>query len=308
MARNDPPEVTVAFDVSPRGGAAAARRACAVVLSGPHFGEVLELASGTERILGRAPEADLTLRDGGVSRRHAALSAEGAGAVLRDLGSQNGTWVDGQRVRECRLVDGQRFLLGAHTTLKLVAGGDAEAALLREFAEGSMLEPLTGLHNLRAFRERLSAELAAAQRHGHALALLVLDLDQLRRVNDVHGTAGGDAALRLVADALRTVLRREDHAARIGGDELAVLAPRTDLTGARALGERLRKAVERARGAAGPHTVAVTVSIGAAVSQGITAFEAGRTERQLLETAERALVRAKQLGRNTIVATPALAT
>ncbi|HEY6106568.1 MAG TPA: GGDEF domain-containing protein, partial [Anaeromyxobacteraceae bacterium] len=96
--------------------------------------------------------------------------------------------------------------------------------------------------------------------------------------------------------------RKEDVVARYGGEEFLVLARETGLTGARALGERIRKAVERSRLTWQGHDLSLTVSIGVTVSVGVSHFEAGVTERQIIETADRALYQAKKAGRNCVVA------
>ena len=299
-----PPEPT--FSTPMRRDAPAERRPYLLVLSGPQFGEVFELPPGQEVVLGRGGEADLHLLDDGVSRRHASLTAGEREARLVDLGSANGTWQGGERVKEALLQDGARFLVGAHTTLKFVLSDHVEAEYQHKLAQGALHEPLTGLYNRRHFTERLSAELSAAQRHGRPLALLLADIDHFKRVNDEHGHLAGDEVLKTVANVLQGVVRKEDVLARFGGEEFVVLARETPLSGAKTLAERLRRAVERARTSFEGKDLAVTLSIGVTVSFGLTRFEPGRTEQQLLAAADRALYRAKQNGRNTIVAAPAV--
>jgi len=305
MGRRDPKPEQTTIGALPRRGDPAQLRPYLLVLSGPQFGELFDLEAGREARIGRRPEAEVYLHDDGVSRQHATVLPEGAEAVLRDLGSQNGTWVDGKRIEQVRLLDGQRFHVGAHTAVKFVCSADAEAEVQRKLAQGALLEPLTGLYNRRHFLERLSGELAAAQRHSRALSLLLVDVDHFRRLNEAHGTAAGDEALRMLSRVVQGAVRREDVVARLGGEELAVLARETGLSGARALAERIRRAVERSRCSFEGHELALTVSIGVTVSDGLTAFERGRTEAQMLEAADRALSRAKQGGRNTVVTLPA---
>lgn len=302
-AQGTPPDKT--FTVPPRAESQADKRPYLLVLSGPQFGELVELVPGRECVIGRRAEADVFVQDDGVSRRHASVTAGQGQATLRDLGSQNGTYVEGQRVEEATLLDGQRFQLGAHTTLKFVWSDDVETEYQRKLAQGALMEPLTGLYNRRYFTERLTAELAAAQRHQRPLALLLIDVDHFKRVNDSHGHPAGDEALRMLARVLVEATRKEDVVARYGGEEFVVLARETSLSGAQALAQRIRQGVEKARCTHDGQELAITVSIGVSVSQGLTTFEKGRTERQLLEAADRALYRAKQSGRNTVVAAPA---
>lgn len=100
-------------------------------------------------------------------------------------------------------------------------------------------DPLTGLGNHRAFHEELDRQVAVAHRYGVPLALLLIDLDEFKAVNDGHGHAGGDRVLRGFGQLLVVALRRADRPFRIGGDEFAVLLPHTDLDGARVVARRL---------------------------------------------------------------------
>jgi diguanylate cyclase (GGDEF)-like protein len=100
-------------------------------------------------------------------------------------------------------------------------------------------DPLTDLLNRRSFVRELESEVARAGRYGHPLAVLVLDFDELKALNDRHGHAAGDEALRHVAVTLKRVLRGGDHAFRIGGDEFAVLLPESTVDDARAVAERI---------------------------------------------------------------------
>ncbi len=276
-----------------------------VVVTGPQFGDVFDLEPGRELVIGRGPGVDLVVHDEAVAARHAAVTLEDAGARLVDLGSASGTLVDGVRVGEARLRDGARFQLGPHLGFKLVTSSDVEAVYQRRLAQGALHEPLTGLYNRRHFDERLSSELAAAQRHGRSLSLLAVDVDHLRRVDEAHGPLAGDEALKMVAFVIQGAIRKEDVVARYGGDEFLVLARETALPGARALGERIRRAVERSRTSFGGADIAVTVSVGVVVSVGLGEFEPGRTEPQMLAAVQRALARAKATGPNVVVTAPA---
>jgi diguanylate cyclase (GGDEF)-like protein len=155
----------------------------------------------------------------------------------------------------------------------------------------SRTDSLTGLANPLAFEEHLAHETARAARYGEALSMLAVDLDGLKKINDAQGHRGGDLALQAVARALRRGARGSDLAARIGGDEFALLAPSTALVAASALAERVR-ALVAAEGIDG-----LSVSIGVATAQGPPAA-------RLREEADRALYEAKRQGRNRVVAAP----
>ncbi len=290
------------FTAVPRLAGSTEKNAFLLVLSGPQFGDIFPLASGKPLVIGRRDNCDVQIRDEGVSRRHATIEVVGEGAVLRDLGSANGTWVAGKREEEARLADGARVQVGGQTTLKFIWADELEARYQVKLAEGALVDPLTGLHNRRHFEERLGSELAAAQRHGRPVSLLLCDVDHFKNINDEHGHLAGDETLKMISFVLRGVVRKEDVLARYGGEEFVVIARETGMDGAQALGERIRDAVARSRCVWHGHDLGVTVSIGVTVSVGLTSFVPGRTERELIELADRALYLAKQGGRNRVVA------
>lgn len=157
------------------------------------------------------------------------------------------------------------------------------------FMDLSRTDPLTGLRNQRAFEERLGEEGARAERYRTPLALVIADVDGLKAINDRGGHHAGNAALRAVADALRKDARQTDLAARIGGDEFALIAPNTVAHEAFALGERIRCLVAE-QGAGG-----ITISVGVAT------LDLERPDvAVLLQAADAALYEAKRRGRNQV--------
>jgi diguanylate cyclase (GGDEF)-like protein len=290
------------FTAIPRFPPPSEKHAYLLVLAGPQFGEMFALAPGRDLVLGRKEGADVHLRDDGISRRHATIRVEGEGALVVDLGSANGTYVEGKRVPEARVVDGSRIQIGAHTALKFLWADELEAFYQVRLAEGAFQDALTGIYNRRHLDDRLTAELAAAQRHGRPLALLLVDVDHFKLVNDQHGHLAGDEALKMIAFVLRGAVRKEDVLARFGGEEFCVIARETPLDGALALAERIRRAVERSQFTWEGRQLAVTVSVGVAVSVGAEKFVPGQSELELLASADRALYAAKTQGRNRVVA------
>jgi len=293
-------ELEVTWTAIPRFPAASAKHAYLLVLAGPQLGEMFPLAEGRELVIGRRDDADVQIRDDGVSRRHATIRVEGHGAVLRDQGSANGTYVNGARRVEAHVDDGARIQVGGHTILKFVWADEVEALYQMRLAEGALQDPLTGLYNRRHLDDRLGSEVAASLRHGRALALLMIDIDHFKVVNDSSGHLAGDEALKMVAFVLRGAVRKEDVLARYGGEEFVVIARETPLEGARALAERIRRAVEKSRCAWQGGELAVTVSVGVAVSVGPSEYLPGRSESALVEAADRALYAAKRGGRNRV--------
>jgi diguanylate cyclase (GGDEF)-like protein len=294
-------ELDATWTAVPRLGGATGEHAFLLVLAGPQLGTIFPLPSDRDLVIGRRDDADILLLDDGVSRRHATLRVTGDRALLHDLESANGSWVDGAKVSEALLENGSRLHLGMQTVLKFIWADDIEADFQRKLVEGALQDPLTGLYNRRLLEDRLGSELAGALRHGRLVSVLMVDIDHFKQVNDGLGHLAGDEALRMVANTLRATIRKEDFVARFGGEEFVVIARETGLDGARLLGERIRSAVERSRCVWQDKEISVTVSVGVTVSAPADRFVPGETERQLLEAADKALYRAKEEGRNRVV-------
>ncbi len=295
------PEGTESWSLAPA-RPSSERRPYLLVLSGPQLGEIFALEFGREFVLGRDLACEVRLRDTGASRRHAGILAGPRGARLRDLGSTNGIFVDGSRVADCQLQDGQRIHMGMHTALKYCLADDVEIGYQRRLAEGALLDPETGLFNRRHFDDRLSAELVTSSRYTRPMSLLLVDVDGFRRVNEVHGRAVGDEALGLMSRLVKSAVRREDVLARVSGEEFGVVARETPLSAGRALGERIRKAVERGRLSVRGQDLALTVSVGVVGIDTIGTYSSARTEAEVMGLAEEALRRALDGGGNRVEA------
>lgn len=176
------------------------------------------------------------------------------------------------------------------------------AFLYREMEKRAVSDGLTGLYNHRWFQERLSEEVERSGRLGSQLALLLLDLDHFKKINDTYGHPVGDQVLTAVAQTIRVSLRKVDAAARYGGEEFVVLLLGTGEKGARLFADRLRSKVSRLRFSGGSKEFRVTVSVGIAVYPGDS-----RTREGLIELADQALYEAKRAGRNRAVAAAELA-
>jgi diguanylate cyclase (GGDEF)-like protein len=171
----------------------------------------------------------------------------------------------------------------------------ADTLILR-LDEAAKTDPLTGLSNRRAFDAFFDEEIYRAARTRRPLALMLVDLDGLKCINDDHGHPAGDAALKLVAEVLRAN-RRTDRCARLGGDEFAVLLPDTACAEAVAVAERLCASMRSAR----EPGYAATLSLGIACTP-----EDGRTADELHNAADKALYAAKRSGGDQVVDTRAL--
>lgn len=167
----------------------------------------------------------------------------------------------------------------------------------RELQRLASRDPLTGAMNARAYYAACEQHIHLAQRNHQAYAVLFVDLDHFKRINDTHGHAAGDEVLRTVASTLQNAIRASDLLGRIGGEEFSIFLPATDRVGAIQLAENLRKAVEACHPRTRDAVLTITASIGVAVSAD------GQTSMQVIqEQADAAMYQAKQAGRNRVTA------
>lgn len=302
MASNEArPEGTESWSLAPA-RPSSERRPYLLVLSGPQLGEIFALEPDREFVLGRDPSCEVRLRDTGVSRKHAGVVAAADGARLRDLGSTNGIFVEGIRVADCKLQDGQRVQMGMHTALKYCLCDDLEIGYQRRLAEGALLDPETGLFNRRHFDDRLAAELVTSSRYNRPMSLLCVEIDGLSRVTEASGRAVAEEVLGLVSRLLKSAVRREDVLARVNAEAFGVVARETPLSAGRALGERIRKAVEQGHITVRGKDLALTVSVGVVGIDAIATYTTGRTDAEVMGLAESALRRARVAGGNRVEA------
>ena len=190
--------------------------------------------------------------------------------------------------------------VGLSTALAFTFFGYILGRQADRLAELSETDPLTGLSNARGLFDRLDAELARSRRYREPLALLSMDLDGLKSINDRYGHRAGDDAIRSVSDVIRSELRESDVGARWGGDEFAVLAPSTSRVAALALAERIRALIPQ-RSTRWP----LSVSVGVATLDPSTDGE-GFDSATLMRAADAAMYEAKRSGRDwVVVASPA---
>jgi diguanylate cyclase (GGDEF)-like protein len=160
----------------------------------------------------------------------------------------------------------------------------------------SIYDTLTSVYNRRYFMARYDEELGRAKKHKHNLSLLILDLDYFKKVNDQFGHLVGDAVLSRVAAIIKDSVREVDFAARLGGEEFAVVLSETDIDGAVMVAQRIRTKVAAERISAFDETVAVTISIGVASYP-----NSQLSAPELFELADKHLYQAKNSGRNRVI-------
>jgi diguanylate cyclase (GGDEF)-like protein len=171
------------------------------------------------------------------------------------------------------------------------------AHMYKRLQRMSITDGLTGIANRRHFIERFRLEFLRSMRNGYPISVLMIDIDHFKKVNDTYGHLVGDEILSATARTLAQQLREIDFLARFGGEEFVIFLPETGCDGAAKVAERIRGAVERSEYKAYDEKLHVTVSVGTA-----TYPQDGDDKDVLIERADAALYRAKQQGRNRVVA------
>ncbi len=169
------------------------------------------------------------------------------------------------------------------------------ALLYRRALANALTDPVTGLNNRSALEQALEHQVELARRYDNPLSLLMIDIDFFKQVNDRHGHPAGDALLMELGNRLAECARRSDIIFRYGGEEFSILLNNTDITGARRLAERIRRAIEEKPFRHGRKKIPMTVSVGVAT------LKKGEDGKALVERADRALYQAKNAGRNQVV-------
>jgi len=193
-----------------------------------------------------------------------------------------------------------------------VAVGMRNARMYAEIEKLAVTDPLTGLYNYRYFHQRLGAEIARSQRYRHPLSIILIDLDDFKKINDSYGHLTGDRVLREAALAFRKNIRRYDEpivlkggeldiVSRYGGDEFIIIQPDTPLEGALVCAERLREILESSVGQKAGLPYDKNSAQRVTGSFGVTAFEVGETMESMIKCVDKAMYQAKDQGKNRVV-------
>ncbi len=271
-------------------------------------GDLPELIGGIARSAAAAPPNPYALPDEQAARA-ARLIALRAGArdvgpeeVARDLADLQGVLIGALRADlgasgPAGFADAVERVAQALSAVQAATMDALLRTRSRELESQANTDPLTGLENLRSLQRNLARMIEVHRRYRRPFALLLIDLDGLKRINDAHGHAAGDRVLIQVGVSLRRSVRSVDVAARLGGDEFCVLAPEQDLSAGALLAQRLAVAVRE--DVVTPEGPPVGVSIG------VTACpEQGDEGDVLIDVADRAMYRAKAAGENVSLGDP----
>lgn len=272
-----------------------------IVLAGSAMG-VMHLIDRDVTVIGRGEKADLRIIDDGISREHSRIVRKGDKILVEDMGSTNGTFCNGVRLASQVLTEGDKIMVGTGTILKFTFHDEIDDIFQRQLTESALRDPLTKTYNKKFFLDRIQNEFTYADRHRLPLALLFLDIDRFKTINDTHGHPVGDLVLSELAVLMAKSLRGEDVLARYGGEEFAIICRGLDVTRARVLAERIRLGIEEHHFEARERIIPVTVSIGVATFPDSRLHSAG----DLIVAADETMYEAKRGGRNRVCLRPPL--
>lgn len=273
-------------------------------------GELIAVPIPLEReevILGRALEADVRVNDTKVSRQHAKINTienpetKTTEYVLTDFGSRNGTYLNGIRVEQESLQNGDKITIGEHI-LRFDLLDEIDREYQRQIHRLISHDDLTGLLSSRSFFSELKREAARSKAEDRPFCVLMIDVDHFKLVNDTYGHLTGSKTLEEIGASIISIMRSGDAASRFGGEEFAAFLLDAEIPQALVAAERIRSVIENQeftviRQGKASETHHVTISIG------VSSFPDDSNDPiELVEMADSALYRAKREGRNRVCA------
>ena len=288
---------TTDFHGGPASQPALRDRAMLLRMDGVGAGQVVSVAQ-TPYTMGRHATNSLPIDDDSISRFHARFVIEDGKYIVEDLDSRNGTFIQGKRITRAEIKDDDWVQFGARVAFRFALTDSRQEGLLRKLYESSTRDALTGAYNRRHFEDRLRAEIAFAVRHATDCALILMDIDHFKKVNDTYGHQAGDEVLRHLGTLANRTLRTEDVFARFGGEEFAIILRGASTRGAGRLAERLREALMTSHASYDGREIPCTLSAGCAA----LSCCAAPSPDEVVAVADRRMYAAKQAGRNRVVA------
>ena len=291
--KNDSIDKTIITSISKIAGQKP-KRAYLFFLAGPLLGKLFPLEEGVT-IVGRSPDADIVINDTRVSRTHSKITVDGEKVSIEDLGSTNGTFVNGDKTEIRTLKDDDKLQISPATIFKFSLADEDEKIAFDELYELGVIDPLTNIYNKRYFLDRLKEETSHSRRLKLDISLLMIDIDYFKKVNDSYGHLAGDHILLALAKTLQSMTRHEDIVARYGGEEFVVILRNTDEEGANLLAERIRTSVAGNPVEFENQKIPYSISIGIASLSEKVDFA---TVDEFIGAADKCLYYSKEHGRN----------
>ena len=249
--------------------------------------------------IGRDERADMTLSDGSISRAHCMVERADGGYVLVDLGSTNGTSLNGERVVDrMPLAPGDKIFIGA-SVIRFAFSDQLDLQFHSRLEEMVSIDPLTGMSAKRQYDANYRAMVERAVAEESTLVVMVMDMDGLKLINDTYGHEMGGFVIAEVAGLIRAVLEEYGYLCRFGGDEFVGCFAGVDKTRAVALAEQVRDRVAH-------HVFDLNgVRVEPTISIGVATFPVDVTDPdQLFTVADKAMYDAKRHGKNQVKAAP----
>jgi diguanylate cyclase (GGDEF)-like protein len=267
-----------------------------IIFIGKDSGKRHKLKAGIITI-GRSPQADITIDDDRISRVHCALKWSDGTLTVEDKGSRNGTYVDSHKISHADLPPGVFIQLG-HSVMKIEYKDKAEVEYEQSLTHQVSTDSLTGIYNRQHFTNLALKEIAYARRYQQTVGIIIIDIDNFKRVNETYGRAIGDLVLVQLADIICEKKRDENLLGRYGGKKFIILQRgEVDKKSIHRQCERIRRAVESFKFCHADACVQITVSIGFYLDRPDNRGVGVQID-DLIDKAEQTLYRAKEEGRN----------
>ncbi|MCP4141583.1 MAG: diguanylate cyclase [Chloroflexi bacterium] len=280
------------FDITPLANDVVFERMQVGVIVLDKQGRIININVEAEKITGISAEENIGILAKEVFPSYASFlnsDVDESGELILEQNGEKNYYA----ARVSLIFDKQDHLFGRVITLNNIS---ERVKLYQKVKEVSITDSLTGVLNRRAFTERGETEIARTLRHQHHLSLVVMDLDNLKPINDKYGHRAGDSALMAVIQLCRKEMRSSDEIARYGGDEFVILLPETNVEEAFSLAERICRGVEKIDLEIEKESI-----LSLSVSMGVSGFDGKETLESLLHRADQALYEAKRAGKNQVV-------
>jgi diguanylate cyclase (GGDEF)-like protein len=262
---------------------------------GKHF-----LLEKNKILLGRDDTNDIAIHDEKISKVHSEISiiksSQGIERIfIKDLASTNGTYVNNELIDQSTLNAGDKIQIG-DTVLSLSYNDELEKEYHAKLFNYAVRDTHTGLYNKRFIVNELENISRIARRSGRAFSIIIIDIDDFKQINDLHGHLAGDEYLKRISELFTQSLREQDIAGRIGGEEFLIILPETNIDGAFKLAVRIRKNVENFV------LNYLNFKIKTTISAGVCQYEKTiKDVNELLDIADQALYETKRSGKNNVM-------
>jgi diguanylate cyclase (GGDEF)-like protein len=272
--------------------------ACLILIRGTPQGHRFFI-TGDQMTIGRDPAADITITDPSISRKHARVTRIDGAVTLEDLGSSNGTSVNGKKIEPGMVttLSKEDLIKLGNSIVKYLPAGEIEIIFYGNLNQAANTDPMTKCFNKGYFVEAIEAEVKRAKALSTPLSLIFFDLDHFKKVNDTYGHEGGDFVLKEFTNLVRSlgVIQQKDIFARYGGEEFCLLMPSTTLEDSAKTADLLRGKIQAHEFLYDGKRIPVTSSLG--VSELRSDMDSAS---DLIKSADRALYESKENGRNRV--------